>query len=130
MSKNISPSKKVNLLLRNEDSETGIHEEPGRVFSFIYGVAGNGLVPFELTVAGKAVGDTFILHLTQEELQPFFAHLFRPFMRHLDTPALPLELHFTVTVLSVEDPDEREIVKAMAAAVGGGCHGGCDCGCH
>ena len=130
MSTAIVNLKKVGLLLQATVCLEGIRGMSAQPFFFIYGVAGGGLCPFEMEVRDRVVGDTFEMNLSPAEMQPFFGHLYQPFLRHLNLPVVPQKLSFTATVASVEEPDERDIIKAMAAAVGGGCHKGCGCGSH
>lgn len=130
MSTAIANLKKVGLLLQATDCRTVIQGGSARLFFFIYGVAGTGLCPFEMEMRDGVVGDTIELQLSPVEMQPFFGHLYQPLLRHLNLLVMPQKLSLTATVASVEEPDEREIIKAMAAAVGGGCHTDCGCGSH
>ncbi len=130
MSTAIAGLKKVGLLVRATDDREGDRGGSARPFFFIHGVAAGGLCPFEMEVRNRVVGDTFELNLSPAEMQPFCGHLYQPLLRHLNLLLMPLKFDLTVRVTSVEEPDEREVIKAMAAAVGGGCHTDCGCGCH
>ncbi len=130
MSTVVGNLKKVGLLLQAMDRLEGIGGGSAQPFCFIYGVAGGGLCPFEMEVRDRVVGDTFELHLSPAEMQLFFGHLYQPLLSHLNLPVMPRKISLTATVASVEDPDEREIIKAMAAAVSGSCQTGCGCDSH
>jgi hypothetical protein len=94
-------------------------------FSFIFGLATEGMTPFEYELVDKVEGDDVLLHLYKNTLNSFFGHLIPPIWDLLDSRA---EVYLKVKIKEIAAAENREIVKAMAdmTAHGGG---GCDCGC-
>jgi hypothetical protein len=115
--------KKISLRL-----EAGTHAEAMDLIrepvscDFIYGIGMQGLSPFEFTLADKKAGDILNLHLRAEELPRFFQHLFIPQLAILEGMNV---FYLRVRVVDVSEPDQREIIKAMAeaAACGDSCCG-------
>lgn len=100
------------------------------VLEFIVGTASDGLCPFEYELLHKAVGDRLHLSIPGEKIAPTLAHLHRPLCEALH-PRAPMEnLDLEITIAAVEDPEPREVVRALAqAAEAHGCGGDCGCGC-
>ena len=94
-------------------------------FNFIFGLAPEGMTPFEFELVEKAEGDDVLLHLNKNDFNRFFENLNPPIW---DLFADRDEIYLKVKILQISTADNREIVKAMAdmTAHGGG---GCDCGC-
>lgn len=94
-------------------------------FSFIFGLAPEGMTPFEYELVDKIEGDAALLHLNKKTLNSFFEHLSPPIWDLFDGRE---EIYLKVKILEISTAENREIVKAMAdmTAHGGG---GCDCGC-
>jgi hypothetical protein len=94
-------------------------------FSFIFGLAPEGMTPFEYELVEKVEGDHVLLHLHKESLSRFFEHLNPPIWDLFDSRD---EIYLGLKILGVSTAENQEIVKAMAdmTAHGGG---GCDCGC-
>ena len=94
-------------------------------FSFIFGLAPEGMTPFEYELVDKVEGDAILLHLNKNSLNVFFEHLIPPIW---DLLADRTEIHLKAQITKIAAAGNREIIKAMAdrAAHGGG---GCDCGC-
>jgi hypothetical protein len=94
-------------------------------FSFIFGLALEGMTPFEYELVDKVEGDVVLLHLYKNTLNNFFEHLIPPIW---DLLVNRTEVHLKVKIKEIATAENREIVKAMAdrAALGSG---GCDCGC-
>lgn len=97
---------------------------------FFYGIAADGLTPFEMALSDKRVGERLCCELLSTQRGEYFGHLL-PFMhRALGNDPIGPSLSLEVEVLAVEDPDNRELVQAMARSLGHGCGGeNCDCGC-
>jgi hypothetical protein len=92
---------------------------------FIFGLAPEGMTPFEYELVDKTEGEEILLHLKKDDCNEFFEHLsslFWDLFKERD------ELYLKAKIAAVADAENREIVRAMAdrAAHGGG---GCDCGC-
>lgn len=98
-------------------------------FDFIYGVASEGLCPFETTLFEKSEGDTLSLAVSAAEASNYFGHLLLPLRQALGLQILPETINLRVGVTKVRDAENREIVQSLAKALGGGCGGSCDCGC-
>ena len=119
--------KKVTLLL-----EAGTHEKrmdltPEPVsFELVMGVGPEGYTTFEYELLGKKVGD--ILHF---ELQGWrFDEMFGRLAIPLPEKVRAMDVFFMkVTVYSIEDAEQTELVRAMAGRVGD-CGGGGCCGNH
>jgi len=99
-------------------------------FEFIVGAASEGLCPFEFELLHKSPGERCRLSIPREKTSRMLAHLQKPLCGalHLNEAREDLDLH--ITIVAVEDPEPREVVRAMAqAAEQNGCGGGCGCGC-
>ena len=94
-------------------------------FSFIFGLAPEGMTPFEFELVEKIEGDDVLIHLEKNSLNRFFEHLTPPIWDLFDGHD---EIYLSLKILEISTADNREIVKAMAdmTAHGGG---GCDCCC-
>jgi len=93
-------------------------------FEFIFGLAPEGMTPFEYELLEKSEGQEILLHLKKGTHKRFFEHL---------TPSLwdlfdhREEVYLKAKITAVVKAENREIVKAMAEMTAHG--GGCDCGC-
>jgi hypothetical protein len=96
-------------------------------FSFIFGLAPEGMTPFEYELVDKVEGDAVLLHLNKNTLNSFFLHLRLPIGDLFDGRD---EIYLNVNIKDVAAAENREIIKAMAnmTAHGGGCDCGCGCG--
>ena len=94
-------------------------------FKFIFGLAPEGMTPFEYELVEKVEGDDVLIHLEKSSRNRFFEHLNPQIWDLFDVCDA---IYLKVIILEVSAADNREIVKAMAdmTAHGGG---GCDCGC-
>lgn len=97
--------------------------EPKKI-EFIYGIATFGITPFEKMLYQKRAGDELITTVNLSDAHAYFGPLTPGILNWLPERG---ELALKVGIDSVSTPDDREIVKALAA--GGGCGGDCDCGC-
>ncbi len=118
--------KKITLTIRAGTSPDNMDLTPQTSqFSFIFGLAPEGMSPFEYKLVDKVVNDEVQLHLKETGLNAFFEHLNPPIwdlMKDRD------EIFLNVKIAGISKPENREVVKAMAEMAG---HGGvgCDCGC-
>jgi hypothetical protein len=97
---------------------------------FLYGIGSDGLTPFEVTLGGKAEGDTLTVKVSADDAPQFFGHFFPPLRQALGLHLLPAEICLDLKVTAVTDAENREVVQALARAAGhGGCGGSCGCGC-
>jgi hypothetical protein len=106
--------KKISLLL-----EAGMHPETMDLtrkpvsYDFIYGTGIQGLSPFEFALADKGEDDILTIRLRGEEMPSFFQHLFIPQLTVLEGAST---FYLKVHVVGISEPDQREIIKAMAEA--------------
>jgi hypothetical protein len=99
-------------------------------FEFICGSASEGFCPFEYELLDKSAGARLQLSIPRDRAAHLLGHLYAPIRMSLQLNALPPTLELTVAIVSVSDPEPREIVRAMAqAADQSGCGGDCGCGC-
>lgn len=99
-------------------------------FSFIYGIAAEGISPFESALYEKRVGEVIAITVSASETSEFFAHLLLPLREQLKLLIMPETLCLEITVKDVFEADNREVVQAIAGAAGqSGCGGSCGCGC-
>jgi hypothetical protein len=97
---------------------------PSCEFEFIFGIGSSGMCPFEYQLANKTAGEQISMPLKREETDRMFEHLHLPVMRLFEKHNL---LYLNIQILKIEQPDNREVVKALADMAS---HGhGCDCGC-
>jgi hypothetical protein len=122
--------KKVTLLLM-AGSESGQYNLTGSpvIFEFIYGVASDGLCPFEGALHDKREGESLILTVSTSEAHEFFGHLFLPLRQALGLHIMPATIILKVEVTAVNDAENREVVQSLAKALASGCCGGGSCGC-
>jgi len=118
--------KKITLALQAGTSPGAVDlplEHPE--FEFIFGLAPEGMTPFEYELLEKSEGEEVMLHLKKDAFNRFFEHLTPPVWNLFDGRE---EIYLKARIASVATAANREVVKAMAemAARGGG---GCDCGC-
>ena len=93
-------------------------------FEFIFGIGPDGMCPFEYELVNKKEGDIVLLHIKEEEIHPFKGHLKLPFLDLLDENN---SIYVKAKIVKIEQPDSKEVVKALAESTS---HAGdCDCGC-
>lgn len=114
----VAPLMKVTVSCGAADPREGRRE-----LAFIFGVGPEGLVPFELTLSGRAVGEEVRFTVAAGEAGRFFGHLAPAALRLFDRDA---EVPLAARIEAVERPDPREVVRALAETAS---HGPCDCGC-
>ncbi|MGD9413493.1 MAG: hypothetical protein PVJ18_01015 [Desulfobacterales bacterium] len=93
-------------------------------FEFIFGIGPAGMCPFEYQLVNKNKDDIVTLHLRKEEAHHFFGHLHLPLPNLLDKNN---SVFLKIAILKIEQPDSKEVVKALAESAAHS--GGCDCGC-
>ena len=102
-------------------------------FEFIFGLAPEGMTPFEYEIVDRSEGEEILLYLDQKEYYRFFEHLNPPIMDLFDEREA---VHLKVKIVGIANADSREIVKAMAemahrsedSCADGDCNCGCGCG--
>jgi hypothetical protein len=124
--------KKVTLSITSGSlgGESGKVSQTGSpvTFQFIYGLASDGLCPFEIALHDKGVGESLSFKVLNNEAQEFFGHLFSPLRQALGLQIMSQMIVLDVEVKAVVDADNREVVQSLAK-VGNGCGGSCGCGC-
>ena len=129
MTEKISNLKKVHVSLLLTDDQRNILKVGRKPFAFIFGCASTGLNPLELELTDKMEGDELMLSMHSSELPAKLGHLLQPIRHTLSLQILPQQINLLITVDKVEKASEREIIQAMAGAIGSGCGSNCDCGC-
>ena len=127
----IQPLKKVSLSLiaGNKPGVFTLTRSPV-VLEFIYGVASDGLCPFESALNDRHEGDILTLGLPIADAPEFFGHIFQPLCEELGFQIMPETLCLKIEVIAVVDADNREVVRSLAKALAhGSCGGSCGCGC-
>lgn len=132
MPQSIQALKKITLSVQAGSEAMNFSLTPSSVIiEFIYGVASDGLTPFEVALGDKVSGDLLNLSVSNSEAADYFGNLFPVVRQKLGIHLLPEVLFLQVEVNSVTVADNREVVQALAGSLAhGGCGGGsCDCGC-
>jgi len=122
----VAPLKKVHVEI-SLSAEANDPAGSGRVvrsLKFIYGVGSSGLSGFEFKLAKAGPGDKVELTLDPGEWESFFGHLPIPWPATLPQRT---QRRIQVAVQTVETPQQKEIIQALAAATA--CGSGC-CGNH
>lgn len=97
---------------------------PFSEFEFIFGIGPGGMCPFEYRLANKTAGEEISIPLKKEETHRMFEHLHLPIMSLFEEHDF---LYLKIQILKIEQPDSKEVVKALADMAS---HDhGCDCGC-
>jgi hypothetical protein len=131
MKATIQPLKKVSLSLVAVSAPEK-HSPAGSPadLEFIYGVASDGLCPFESALEGKGEGDTLNLSVSLADSPEFFGHVFQPLREALGFLILPETFSLKIEITGVRDADNREVVQSLAKSLAhGSCGGSCGCGC-
>jgi len=118
--------KKVTIAIRAAGLQDSMDCPPDPVeFTFIFGLAPDGMTPFEYKLAEKLEDDRIQLHLEKNSLGKFFGHLNPPIGNLCQGDR---KLNLEANILEIATAGNREIVRAMAEMTTHG-GGGCDCGC-
>ncbi len=127
----IQPLKKVTLsLMAGSTPEKYNLTGSPLALEFIYGVASDGLCPFESVLGDKHEGDTLTLSVSAADTHEFFGHIFQSLHQVLGLQIMPATIHLKIEVTAVVDADSREVVQSLAKALAhGSCGGSCGCGC-
>ena len=96
-------------------------------FTFIFGVAADGINLFEKTLHAGAVGDERFIEIQPGTSSEILGHLKKDMLSRLPAPP-PFFLKARIT--HIVQAENREVIQAMATSVSD-CSGGgdCDCGC-
>lgn len=125
----VQPMKKLRLQISAASTPgTAPGGDPVAV-EFIYGVASDGLSPFERVLSGKNKGDILSLSVAAGGAQGYFGNILGNIQQLLGLTILPPTIYLTVEIEEILDAENREIVQALAKSLSHGCGGSCDCGC-
>ena len=126
MTQHVEPLKKLQLQI----TATGNTGTKPITFTHIFGLASEGLSPFEASLDGKQQGDAILLSVPATGFSEFFESCTVFLQDLLNVPVLPKVIEMKVEILTIETPDNRELIKSIATAAShGGCGGSCGCGC-
>lgn len=109
-----------------ENMDLAIHSPE---FQFVFGLAPEGMTPFEYKLLDRTEGDVISLFLEKEALGRFFEHLQPPLQDLFKGRA---SICLNVKIVAVASAENREVLKALSEMVargGSGCGGDGDCGC-
>ena len=124
--------KKIILKIRAGTSPDNMNLTPqSPQFNFIFGLAPEGMTPFEYKLVDKQENDEVLLHLKETGQNAFFEHLNPPIWDLFENRE---QFYLKVKITAVATADNRDVIKALAemtAHAGSGCDcgGGCGCGC-
>lgn len=123
MTTTVQPLKKVRLQIAKAGGDPAVME-------CIFGVASDGLCPFESELIGMKQGDTVTITVSSANGQSYFGHLWMNMQLALGLEIMPSIMNFDVEIAAVKDPENREVVQSLANTLShGGCGGSCGCGC-
>jgi hypothetical protein len=99
---------------------------PRADFTFIFGIGSGGLTPFESLLDQHTEIEKIAFRLAGSEAGLFFGHLAPPLGQLFEDHD---EVYFNVSIVGIETPQPREVIRAMAEITAHGHGAGCDCGC-
>jgi len=122
--------KKVSLELTAGTSDKSMDLAPKYpAFEFIFGLAPEGMTPFEYELLNGKEGEEIVIPLHKQDYGTFFEHLQPPIMDLFEGRE---QVFLTARIVSVTKAENREVIKAMAQVADyreGDCGCGCGCGC-
>ncbi len=124
--------KKISLRIKAGD-KPGVYNllaEPVD-FNYIHGVASEGLSELERELHQRKIGDEVVVTVARKNAGEVCGYLLKPLRLAFGLKNLPESLYLAINVVAVDEPENREIIMAMAEALKkqGGCGVTCDCGC-
>lgn len=125
--KKVESLKKISLKLEAGTTAEHMDLTPKALeFTFIFGIGPEGMCPFEYQLVNRDEQEIVLLHLKKQEFGIFSGHLQLPI---LNLFAEYESLYLKVKISRIQQPDSKEVVKALAdlASHPGGC--ACGCGC-
>ncbi|MFH1488590.1 MAG: hypothetical protein ABII06_06790 [Pseudomonadota bacterium] len=123
MAEKVEQLKKVTLSLEAGSTRNAMEFTSEPVpFTIIFGLGVEGLTPFEKELAHESEGNETVLTLRRDEIHEIFQHLVPP---PLHVPEKINNFFLKVHIVKVSEPDQREVISAMAEAArcGHGCCG-------
>ena len=101
------------------------HTDSPLQHTFVFGVASDGITPFEKAFFSCAVGDERTFDIQGQNSCDTLGHLRVPLLAQL--PVSP-PFFLKARIAHITQAENREVVQAMAATLND-CGGDCDCGC-
>ena len=124
-SQTVEPLKKISLRYTAGTTEASDNlVSPAESFEFIYGIAPAGLTPFEYALAEKVPGDQIHYRVDRDRIVETFGHVLSNMGK---IPADQDRFYLNIEIADIQEANQREMIKAMAAATA--CGGDCGCGC-
>jgi len=99
-----------------------------RKLEFVYGIGTEGLTSFEYALAGKVAGESGRIEVNPGGFDEIFGHIISKNDMFPTGWIDPGRFYVQYAIAGISDTSPSEVVKSIAAAVGG-CEGGCGCGC-
>ncbi len=125
--RNVQPLKRIRVALKAGSTAAEMDIPlPAAEVAFIFGIGSGGLTPFECLLNHRAANEAIAFRVAGSHVGLFFGHLAPALGRRLEGAD---EVHFTASIVGIETPQPREIIKAMADMAAHGHAAGCDCGC-
>lgn len=114
----------------NPSAAVGKGDDAVHRFEFIFGIASPGLSSFEQQLYNKSVADVVSVSVPKTLAAEYFGHIYQHLRQLFGSSAEPDVLDLRFTVVSVQQSQGKEIIKAMSRSLAHSCGGsGCDCGC-
>lgn len=122
----IQALKKVSVIVR--EKEGAASKSDGLAFTYIHGIAVEGLSTFENNLDGAKVGDKISLSVKAEKSVEFFGNVLGQVSPIINKEISPAQFDLEVEITKIVPAENREVVAALAGT-SGGCGSGGDCGC-
>jgi hypothetical protein len=120
----IAPLSEVHLMLEAGATRERMDMTPSPIpMDFILGVASEGLAGIESALIGRKASEQVFLEVKKAAITDVFGHLPTPGFI-FSAPALTF--YVKLDIVAAAPADNRDIIKAMAAATQCGCSCGCD----
>jgi hypothetical protein len=95
-------------------------------FKFIFGIGPDGMCPFEYQLVNKAAGEEIGIRVKKEDRHSLFEHLQPPVMNLFEKHDA---LYLKITILKIQQPENKEVIKALSEMASHHHDCNCDCGC-
>jgi len=119
--------KKVTLQLEAGTTADHMDITPAALeFEFIFGIGPGGMCPFEYQLVNRGTGEKVGIKVIKEERYLLFEHLHPPVMSLFEKHDA---LHLKVTILKIQQPENKEVIKALSEMASHHHDCDCDCGC-
>ncbi len=123
--KSVEPMKKITLRYTAGTEEASDNLiSPAESCEFIYGIAPEGLTPFEYALVEKSSGDQFSYRVERNRIIEMFGHVLSNMGKF---PVDQDRFYLNIKIADIQEADQRELVRALAGTTA--CGGDCGCGC-